>query len=212
MSCNIYTNCTTIINFKINSTYIIDSADIFDNETGEPLTSGTNTIVQQKQFTWFCNVALNFIDKYDRNEWSVLTLSHDRLTALSNNGFTNVIKAFINGSSASGTAQCIGRGSTILQQYDVDFTEQGPIDYICHINGHYHDDNAIEIGDTGKWQIQMPCDNIVASYYENGEKLSYTRTPHTIEDHCIDTFCLDKKNRKIYMKRLGVGQDREFTY
>ena len=190
----------------------LDSGDIFNNETGQPLTTGTNTIVQQKQFTWFCNVALNFMDKDDRNSWAVVTLSHDRLSALSNNGFAVVVKAFMDGSSASGTAYCMGRGSTIPQAYDVDFAQQGPMEYICHLNGHYHDDDSSELGDTGRIQISIPCDNLVAHYYVDGERTAYTRTPHTIEEHCIDTFCLDKKNRKIYMKRLGVGNDREFNY
>lgn len=190
----------------------LDSGDIFDNETGDPLTTGTNTIVQQKQFTWFCNKALDFMDKADRSDWSVVTLSHDSLSSLSNDGFAIVLKAFMDGTSASGVAYCVGRGSTIPQAYDVDFSTQGPIEYICHLNGHYHDDNSTELGDTGRMQIYIPCDNLTAYYYVNSERTAYTRTPHTIEEHCIDTFCLDKKHRKIYMKRLGVGNDRTFSY
>ncbi len=190
----------------------LDSGDIFDNETGEPLTTGTNTIVQQEQFTWFCNVALDFSDKADRADWAVITLSHDALSALSDTGFATVIKAFMDGTSASGTAYCVGRGTTIPQEYNVDFTSQGGMEYICHLNGHYHDDNATQLGNTGRWQIYIPCDNLTAYYYDNGTRTAYTRTPGTIEEHCIDTVCIDKKTKSIIMKRLGVGSDRTFSY
>lgn len=190
----------------------LDSGDIFDNTTGEPLTTGMNTIVQQEQFTWFCNVALDFTDKVDRSEWAVVTLSHDSLSSLSNGGFATVINAFMNGTTAQGTAYCVGRGSTIPQAYDVDFTAQGAIEYICHLNGHYHEDNVIDLGNTGRKQISIACDNLTAYHYVDGEKVEYTRTPGTIEMHCIDTFCLDRKNKTITMKRLGVGVDRSISY
>lgn len=190
----------------------LDSGDIFDNTTGDPITTGNNTAVQQEQFTWFCNVALNFMDKSDRAEWAVVTLSHDRLSSLSDGGFATVIKAFMDGASASGTAYCVGRGSTIPQAYDVDFTGQGAIEYICHINGHYHEDNVIALGNTGRYQISIGADNVTSYYYDGDTRQPYTRTAGTIEEHCIDTFCLDKESKTIYMKRLGVGTDRSISY
>ena len=190
----------------------IDSGDIYDASTGDPLTSGYNVMVQQAQFDWFCNTALDFSGKSNASEWSVITVSHAQIATQLSTAFTAVLQALMDGSSASGTASTSYGDYTNTLTYNVDYTSQGSVEYICHVNGHTHDDNAVLIGSTGRYDIDIACDNGTAYYYVGSTRTAYTRTSGTIEEHLMDTLCLDKKNRKIYMKRLGVGNDREFDY
>ena len=190
----------------------IDSGDIYDASTGEALISGYDVMVQQTQFNWFCEDALNFSDKSDASEWAVITISHAQLYPQLSVAFVSVIEAFMNGTTASGTATSTYGSYTHTLTYDVDYTSQGSMEYICHVNGHNHEDSATLIGNTGRYDIDIACDNAKAYYYSGSTRTQYTRTVGTIEEHIMDTLCIDKANRKIYMKRLGVGTDREFSY
>lgn len=191
----------------------LDSGDIYD-DSGAPLTSGYNVAVGQDQVTWFIDKALDFSDKPDKSAWSVITTSHARLSQLAESLFNNVLYAFINGESTSGTftKSFPDTGNTIEITYNADFTSQGAMEYICHVNGHNHDDVASLMGDTNRYDIDVACDNREAHYYVDGVRTAYTRTAGTIEEHLMDTLCLDKANRKVIMRRLGVGSDREFAY
>lgn len=190
----------------------LDSGDIYNHTTGEPLTSGYNVMVQQDQFDWFCNVALDFSNIADRDEWSVITVSHAQISAQLSTAFAVVLKAFMDGTSASGSVSTAYGDYTNTLTYNVDYSSQGVMEYICHVNGHTHDDTASLIGNTGRYDIDIACDNGTAYYYVGSTRTAYTRTAGTIEEHIMDTLCLDKTSRKIYMKRLGVGSDREFSY
>lgn len=192
----------------------LDAGDIYD-DNGEPITNGMNVFVNQEQLTWFCHKALNFMDKDDRAEWSVISVCHAELKQVNETAFNAVLKAFIDGGTAQGsyTVTFSDTGNTVDISYNVDFTEQGAMEYVCHVNGHTHRDYAFLIGDTGRYDIGVCCDLPVGgTYIENGEIKNYTRTAGTILQRCMDTLCLDKASRKVYMKRLGVGTDREFPY
>ena len=198
---------------------IIDSGDVYDRDTGNPLTNGYNVMVQQDQFDWFCNVALNFMDKPDRSEWSVITVSHAQIEIQLSSAFAAVLKAFMDGASASGSSTKDYGDYVHTLSYSVDYSNQGQMEYICHVNGHTHNDDANLIGNTNRYDIDIACDNLTAYYFPEGTvikdsttRVAYSRTAGTIEEHLMDTLCLDKINHKIYMKRLGVGADREFDY
>ena len=62
-------------------------------------------------------------------------------------------------------------------------------------------------------EVLVAAENSGAYYLdEGGNQVKYTRTPGTITEHCFDTVCIDKSNRKVTFKRLGVGSDREISY
>lgn len=196
-------------NAKIRLIYM-DTSDIFNDEKQAILT-GYTCYVGQEQLDWLCNTALNFKDKENPSEWGVIILSHDYLQDLGT-GYEDIISAFMNGTSASGTLYSANVDPPQQKTYNVDFTEQGPVEFICSINGHSHDDRIIEIGNTGKYQISIACDSAVAHYYDGDTKYDYSRTPDTIEEHLIDSLCINKENKTITMKRLGVGNDRTINY
>ena len=198
-----------VVNAKVRIVFL-DTSDIFD-DSGTPVLNGNDTLIGQDQLDWFANVALK-IDKADKNEWSVVTMAHDRLSVLSTNDiFGRLLNAFTDGTSLNATDTRVVGNISIPLSVNVDYTSQGQMTYVCHVNGHYHEDNVVTFGDGFK-QISVPSDVAPARYFENNVRKTYTRTPQTIEEHCFDAFCISKATRKIYMERFGVGADRSFTY
>ena len=192
----------------------LDTSDIFD-DNGSPIVFGNYTLIRQGQLDWLCEDALNFTDKKVPGDWSVIILSHDGVAELY---LTAIITAFVAGSSASGTINYARKAVdmqtdvTVTLQYDVDFSEQGPVDMLCCVCGHYHKDKISDIGTSGVKQVYIACDNTVAHYDDGGTDATYERTHGTIEEHICDTICVDKATRTVLFKRIGVGSDRSITY
>lgn len=186
----------------------LNTSDIYDD--GTPLIDGYNTGLQQRQFSWFCNAALDFTDKSDAGEWAVLTMSHDRLSVVGGGAFETVLNAFANGATATATGTRTVNGYTFEFSEDVDYSEQGSVEYIGHISGHSHDDATYTFG--GFTGVEIACAVRAAHYYENGTRKDYTRVAGTTDDILFDTVCIDRANNTVYLKRFGVGEDRQFTY
>lgn len=196
---------------------MIDSTDLIEQDGTTKFEGYTTTGLQGEQFQWLIDNAFNFKNKLNPSEWNVITVSHDRLLSL-NTSFADVIHAMMEGTSVSGIAvRDYGPDGLIFRfPYSADFTQQGPVGYICHVNGHYHVDTASIMQGIGKYDIDIPTDNVItqrAGYIDvNGDKQNYTGTAGTITEHVMDTLCIDFKRRRIVMKRLGVGSDREFDF
>lgn len=191
----------------------LNTSDIFDATTGNALVAGQYTMIQQAQVQWFADIALDFTDKNTPTDWSVIIMSHDSLSQVASSAFANILTAFMNGTSYSGTQTvAVGTYSNVIN-YSCDFTQQGELTVICEVNGHHHKDMIRELGTTGIKQVYVACEgNASACYDNNGETAYYTRRRGTSDEHLIDTLVLDKTNRKVYFKRFGVGEDREINY
>lgn len=192
---------------------ILNTSDIYDTD-GTPLCNGNNTAVQQEQFDWFCDVALDFSGKDDADEWAVITMSHDRLSVVGGTGnpFATVITAFTTGTSGTATGSRTLDGHTFTLSKAVNYSSQGAVEYIGHICGHYHNDNMTVFATNYK-EVEIPCAVLTAHYYDGATRKDYTRTKGTTEELLFDTVCIDRANRSVLMKRFGgVGADRTFTY
>ena len=201
-----------LVNAKIR-VVILNTSDIYDTD-GTPLCSGNNTAVSQAQFDWFCDVALDFSEKDDADEWAVITMSHDRLSVVGGTGdpFATVITAFTTGTSGTATGSRTLNGHTFTLSKEVDYSSQGAIEYIGHIHGHYHEDKMTVFATNYK-EVGIPCAVMTAYYYDEGTRKDYTRTKGTTEELLFDTVCIDRANHSVLMKRFGgVGADRTFTY
>lgn len=192
----------------------LDANDIFDPD-GNPLVDGKNTMIQQEQFEWFANTALNFSNVKNKQDWAVIIASHDSLSQLSASIFGQIIERFLSGSSGNvfGTTSTGGYENRV--SFNVDYTEQGGLDIICSIHGHHHKDMIRNFTSTiQKKQIYVACDGMIGSamYDDNGTTAYYNRHSGTIEEHIIDTLLIDKANRSIKIKRFGIGSDREVQY
>lgn len=76
---------------------------------------------------------------------------------------------------------------------------------ICVFSGHNHVDGCIRT-DGGLNVISTTCDAYGAQ--EGG----VVRTKGTITEQAFDVVNIDYENKKIYMTRIGAGEDRVFSY
>lgn len=88
------------------------------------------------------------------------------------------------------------------ENYDFSLKEG---DVIGIFSGHMHLDGAINTN-AGIPFISTTCD----AYNEEYGKL--TREKDTVTEQAFDVVQVDRNNRKIYMTRIGAGNDREFSY
>ena len=197
---------------------MLDAADVYDSVTGERLSTNNEVMIQQEQFAWLANVALDFTEKKTPTDWSVIVFSHSNLMTLSNSGFRKLIDAFTNGKDVTINDSCSIGGYTALLSVTTNYSTQGALTFICTVSGHQHADMVKDIASASypnivAKEVFVPAENSGAYYKdENGEIVWYTRTKGTIEEHCFDTVCIDKTNRKVIFKRLGIGSDREINY
>lgn len=197
---------------------MLDAADVYDSVTGERLSTNNEVMIQQEQFAWFANVALDFTEKKVPTEWSVIVFSHSNILTLCNTAFRRIVNAFTTGTSINLNDSCTIGGYTAPLSVTKDYSTQGALTFICTVSGHQHADMVKPMASTSypnitAKEVLVAAENSGAYYYnESNEQVWYTRTPGTITEHCFDTVCIDKTNRKVLFKRLGVGSDREITY
>lgn len=197
---------------------MLDAADVYDSVTGERLSTNNEVMIQQEQFAWLANVALDFTEKKTPTDWSVIVFSHANLMTLSNSGFRKLIDAFTNGKDVAINDSCAIGGYNAPLSVTTNYSKQGALTFICTVSGHQHADMVKNIASssypniTAK-EVFVAAENSGAYYYnESNEQVWYKRTKGTIEEHCFDTVCIDKTNRKVVFKRLGIGSDREISY
>lgn len=75
---------------------------------------------------------------------------------------------------------------------------------VCWLAGHTHRDALIEWHGT-----HMVVTNGDCFIREEGAQ---TRTLGTTSEQCFDIFCINKKERKAKIVRIGAGENREFAY
>lgn len=177
-----------------------------------------NVIIRQTQIDWLCNKALNFMDKSDRNEWSVIIVSHAAINKNESGGLggqvviEGILNAFMNGSTYVGSQHA--ETSVHHVTANCDFTEQGKMDFICNICGHMHYDRVTYFSD-----LRRPCISVGSATIDNSPVSSDTpdatrpiRTAGDITAELLDLVSIDPKERKIYLTRFGAGEDREVSY
>ncbi len=159
----------------------------------------------QKQINWFANVALAVPD----STWSVVVCSHatyygaleeDHAFNYNYDLMMNVINAFKKHTSYTGKTQ--HENPLFNAEISVDFTGKGG-NFVAWLGGHRHDDH-INVLD-GITLVDVATD----ASYENYKKLGKRGK---IEEHAFDVFTIDTKLHKVYVTRIGGGEDREFDY
>lgn len=177
-----------------------------------------NVIIRQSQIDWLQNEALNFMDKTDREKWSVIIVSHAAMN-WDEKGSTGgaivvegILNAFMNGTTYSGSIY--NEDNVHYVTANCDFTEQGAMEFICNICGHMHYDR-ITTFDT----LNRPCISVGSAVIDNSPVLEDetgasrpTRTEGDITAELLDLVSVDTIGRKIYLTRFGAGEDRETSY
>lgn len=174
---------------------------------------------RQNQFEWLVDSAL----KID-SDWSVIVGTHSAPTtvtygtnSVNMNELRTLLEAFKNGTNVTITAtdSVYGDGTFDLN-VEADFSAQGARTLICVMSGHCHWDN-IEIVN-GISYVTIASAYLDSSMYKpwgNNWNDGTGRTERFINDYssiCFDICILDKTNRKLKLKRIGYGSDREINY
>ena len=176
--------------------------------------------IRQKQLEWFSNVALNFNDKENKEEWHTMVLCHIGLYSNSEGLTWNFPKVENKNVVRDIIANFISGGKKTLEYVDteyegmfnsninVDFTNQGGMPFIGVFSGHNHLDRIIK--DNKLNQITTTCGYPDASLV-NIEPTNI-REPLTYSEFAFDIVKIDKANRIVRLYRFGAGEDREFSY
>ena len=144
---------------------IINASDIYEADGSLTYKYREGVMIKQEQVDWFANKALDFSDKNDASEWSVIVGGHWYFSVL-----LALLNAAKNGASVSGSYAYNSRYTydEQTQQWDTpttseyvsvnkDFSAQGPINVIGYFFGHTHCDESHV--DTGINMLQFVCDN-----------------------------------------------------
>ena len=171
---------------KIRAIFL-DGGDIYDKYTGELMTDALNVMYQQDQIDWLVDTALNFSDKTDKLEWSVLTLSHCQPIFIE-----PILKAFMDGASVEG--EYTYNDTYAFEPFTVSWTcnfatmNRCTMEYLGHISGHYHKDRAFDIFN----QITDPDEQRKRIEIRNAT-VNNTDTP-TVDDFAIDFITINKND------------------
>ena len=90
----------------------------------------------------------------------------------------------------------------VVKDYDFSNTNS---DLIAVINGHLHRDMDSTVN--GVKYISSCCSLNSSKQYNRNDS-----TLDTIEEECFDVIEIDTEYRKLRMKRVGAGNDREYDY
>ena len=154
-------------------------------------------IVEDEQLVWLQNTALSF----NESGWAVVLISHQPLS--------NHYHAGINNAEAI---------RTIIRNH-INGTSTNKADIVGCFSGHIHRDRIYtgvatntkddaEGAVMGFTQVTITSDHTGISYDDT--------TKHTVssddQSHAIDFVTINKSTRTVNLTRLGIGDDRSYTY
>lgn len=139
----------------------------------------------------------------NNNGYDIIVFSH---TGLDNGGDNGNVANIIDGFKriTDGIDKFNQKSNYIFDGITYDYSGcTGEV--ICVFSGHNHVDGCIRT-DGGLNVISTTCDAYRAP--EGGVE----RTKGTITEQAFDVVNIDYENKKIYMTRIGAGEDRVFSY
>lgn len=154
---------------------------------------------------WFANVAL----QVPSAEWTVVLCTHESIGADKGYVYYNqelvleIINAFRKHTAYCGRT-CYEDVTGYDAQVKVDFTGKGG-DFAAWVGGHTHrDDSRVLSG------VLTVC--TINDSMHNSALASCKHQAGTVTEQAFDIFTINKKEHKLYVTRIGCGEDREFTY
>lgn len=153
--------------------------------------------VEAEQITWIQNVALSFAE----SGWAVVFISHQ---PISNHYHANISNA--------------AEVRAVVTDY-INGTDANKADVVGWYSGHIHRDRiytgiAVNTSDDSEGDA-MPFKQITITSDHTG--IAYDdATKHTVanddQSHAIDFVTINKATRTVNLTRLGIGNDRNYTY
>ena len=158
--------------------------------------------MRQAQLEWFANVALNVPSP----DWTVVLCTHTAPSSAESIRNADVVLGLIN-AYRNGTKFEISTEHD-YPDYNVtisaDYTGRGG-EFAAWVSGHTHYDKVAVVEGT-------LCTSIMSDWNHQCEKLTIQRTTGTTNEHAIDVYTIDPEKHKLYVVRIGAGEDREFDY
>lgn len=161
--------------------------------------------IRQTQLNWFAHVALDVPD----NSWSVVLCSHENDSAdegyhtANRDLLVGVINAFKTRGKFEGKTD-LPEKSWCNASISVDYTNRGG-NFIVWVAGHMHEDRMVE-----RDGIVSVCTDSDSCGWASMVKPLHDLG--TTAEHRFDVFTINKKEKKVYITRIGFGEDREFRY
>lgn len=144
---------------------MLNTSDIYEADGSLAYKYTESVMIQQPQVDWFVNEALDFSDKPNRSDWSVLVCCHAALFIRTM--ASEILAAFKNGTAINKEwtfkRRLIDGTSTVDQSNPVtitankDYSTQGAVDVIGVLYGHDHND--VNADSNGIQFIGFICDN-----------------------------------------------------
>lgn len=156
-----------------------------------------NAPVDDAQIAWVQNTALSFSE----SGWSVVFISHQPISNHYHSGITNaaaVVSAVVSAANTN-NVPIIGWFSGHVHR-DIITTKR--------LTGGNGSNAGTEAGDLGFTQVIITSDHTGIAYDD--------ATKHTIanddQSHAIDFVTINKATRTVNITRLGIGEDRSYSY
>ena len=161
----------------------------YDTDRNDGVFYGYNGM-STEQIRWIIDDALNITNK------NVLFISHQTydpdMEGDNQTAFAKAQELF---------AAIVNADTFTIGGYSKSFADTG-INFIAHLCGHMHAD-ASNTDDNGVLTIQSTCDAIMTGVTG--------RTDGTITEQAFDVVSIDFTAEKLYMTRIGGGEDRTFN-
>ena len=173
--------------------------------------------VSGAQLQWLANTGLDFADKENPAEWSIVVVSHVVLNisgtitdavsgtvyAHSTENATKILNAYRTGKSGSITHN----GVTVNYNFT---TVQSKATVICAVHGHNHKFGSETL--TGGI-LSIGCPNVMNGRERaSDDGNTYTKTAGTADGTSFCILTIDRENCVIYADCVGAGYDRDFEY
>ncbi len=181
--------------------YDVPNCDV--NEDGMAKYNMFTTLgFRQTQLEWFANVALDV----PANDWTVVLCTHTAPSCAERPRNVEVILGLIDAyrKGAKYEADTTHDIEDYNAKISVDYTGRGG-EFAIWVSGHTHVDKVAVLDGT-------LCTSIISDWNHQAASLTFERTTGTVLEHAFDVYTIDKKNHKLYVVRVGAGEDREFDY
>lgn len=198
--------------FQKTRLIVLNTHDIPDDcidAQGRPMYNkfrANGTGIMQEQLDWFAHVALCVPSP----EWTVVLCTHESPASVGRDGICNfgiihdIINAFRHHSNFQGKSEYDNGREHYNSEICVDYTDCGG-NFALWVSGHSHFDTSVVI--EGILSVATLNDSM-----HNSDNSKFKHIEGTTSEQAFDIFTLDKLNHKIYVTRIGCGEDREFTY
>lgn len=147
---------------------VLNTSEIYEDDGSLSAKYVESVMIRQQQINWFINKALDFSDKENKEDWSVLCCGH---SSAFNDIITEILNAFKNGinvtinktlyrqlTNVDGNWNSpINNNAPYKISVNKDFSQQGSIDVIGVLYGHVHWDSSRVTN--GIVNINFICDN-----------------------------------------------------